>query len=127
MDHFTEFANIFASLAPYRKELMEEAWEVGLPVIRHPFIHYPSDPVFWNMSSEQFMLGEDIMIAPVLDKGKSHVDIYLPAGEWVHAFTGHTFSSSGESIRLEAPIGTPAVLIKADSKVLQYFNFSITK
>lgn len=31
----------------------------------------------------EFLLGEDILVAPVLEEGKISRDIYLPRGKWV--------------------------------------------
>ena len=44
LEHFVRFAKIYAAWKPYRMELVKEASETGLPVVRHPFIHYPQDP-----------------------------------------------------------------------------------
>ena len=33
----------------------------------------------------EYLLGEDILVAPVLDKGATSRDIYLPKGEWQDA------------------------------------------
>ncbi|KAJ4441065.1 hypothetical protein ANN_10915 [Periplaneta americana] len=41
----------------------------------------PTDEVALKIDSE-FLLGEDILVAPVLDEGARHRDIYLPAGRW---------------------------------------------
>ena len=50
-------------------ELVKEASETGLPVVRHPFIHYPNDPEVPGLEY-QFMVGTELMVAPVLDPGR---------------------------------------------------------
>ena len=59
---------IYAAWKPYRMELVKEASETGLPVVRHPFIHYPNDPEVLGLEY-QFMVGPELMVAPVLDPG----------------------------------------------------------
>src|SRR5690625_4698250 len=75
--HVGKFGKIFRALAPYRKELMKEAQSKGAPVVRPLFFHYPDDENTYHIQYEQFMLGKDLIVAPVLDKGKEKVEVYL--------------------------------------------------
>lgn len=96
---------------------MREAAGTGLPVVRHPFIHYPDDREVYGLQ-KQFMVGPDFMVAPVLDKGAESVEVYLPAGEWVHVWTGERYGSAGEGLyeTVDAPIGEPAVFYREGSE-----------
>lgn len=91
-------------------ELVEEASETGLPVVRHPLIHYPEDPEVYGLRY-QFMVGRELMVAPVLDPGEKTVEVYLPAGRWVHLWSGRRYGSRDGGTRptVHAPIGEPAV------------------
>jgi alpha-glucosidase (family GH31 glycosyl hydrolase) len=97
-------------------ELVKEASETGLPVLRHPFIHYPDDPGMPGLEY-QFMVGPELMFAPVLDPGQDSVEVYLPADRWVHLFTGKRYGSPRRGVHetVPAPIGEPAVFYKEDS------------
>jgi alpha-glucosidase len=121
MAHFSRMARVYLALAEYRKELVREAAETGLPVVRHLFIHYPDDPKVYNLSFEEFMLGPDFLIAPVLDKGAEKVQAYLPAGKWVHLWTGQEFGQDekGTRITVAAPFGQPGVFYKKGSKAAE--------
>lgn len=115
--HFARFARVYAALAPYRIELGREASERGLPVVRHPWLHYPDDPQALTLEL-QFMLGPDVMVAPVLDQDRSRVSLYLPAGSWSHLWTGETCErSEGQWYSVAAPPGAPAVFCRAGSEV----------
>ncbi len=115
--HFSRLAKVYAAWEPYREELVREASETGLPVVRHPFIHYPKDPEVYDLE-EQFMVGSEIMVAPVLDAGAEWVEVYLPAGRWVHLWSGESYGSDeGIHTMVKAPIGEPAVFYKKDSEV----------
>jgi sulfoquinovosidase len=116
MEHFVRFAKVYAAWKPYRMELVKEASETGLPVVRHPYIHYPDDPGVLNLRY-QFMVGAGLMVAPVLDPGTDTVEVYLPAGGWVHLWTGDIYGSPDRGVyeRVSAPIGEPAVFFKKDS------------
>ena len=116
LTHFARFAKIYAAWKPYRMELVKEASETGLPVLRHPFIHYSNDPEVSGLEY-QFMVGPELMVAPVLDPGEDSVEVYLPAGKWVHLWTGERYGSPQRGINemVPAPIGEPAVFYKEDS------------
>jgi alpha-glucosidase len=69
------------------------------------------------------MIGADFMVAPVLDPETTKVDVYLPKGSWTHLFTGQIHNhSQGKTINVAAPIGTPAVFYKTESKPGQQFR-----
>ncbi len=117
LEHFVRFAKIYAAWKPYRMALVREASEKGLPVVRHPFVHYPHDLGVLDLNY-QFMVGPEIMVAPVLDPGTDTVEVYLPAGGWVHLWTGTTYGSPERGVRetIPAPIGEPAVFYKEGSE-----------
>ncbi len=108
---FANYSQLFKALTPYRKALMAEAALYGYPLVRHPILHFPEDPKVFNIT-QQFMYGSDFWVAPVVDKNRKSVDTYLPKGEWIHLWTGRTFSSEGETFEVAAPLGQPAVFFK---------------
>jgi alpha-glucosidase len=116
LTHFARFAKIYTAWKPYRMELVKEASETCLPVLRHPFIHYPNDPEVPGLKY-QFMVGPELMFAPVLDPGEDSVEVYLPAGRWVHLWTGKLYGLSQRGVYepVLAPIGEPAVFYKENS------------
>jgi alpha-glucosidase (family GH31 glycosyl hydrolase) len=121
--HFSRFAKIYASWKPYRIELVKEAYETRLPVVRHPFVHYPDDPEVYGLDY-QFMVGRNLMVAPILDPGKEKVEVYLPAGRWVHLWSGRKYGSLDKGVyeRVRAPIGEPAVFYEERSDLGHWFR-----
>ncbi len=116
MAHFARFAKVYAAWFPYRKELVREGSEMGLPVVRHPWIHYWTDPEVLKIVYQQFLVGSELMVAPVLAPGVAKVRVYLPAGRWVHLWTDKVYGGSvGEYIEADAPMGYPAVFYKEGS------------
>jgi alpha-glucosidase len=115
--HFARLAEVYATWKPYRTKLVEEAAGTGLPVVRHPFIHYPHDPEVYGLEY-QFMVGPDLMVAPVLDPGEEEVEVYLPAGRWVHLWSGKEYGSAERGVyeTVPAPIGEPAVFYEEGSE-----------
>jgi alpha-glucosidase len=106
---------IYKGLVPYRKKLVAEASAKGHPVVRHLFLHYPDDPNTHDIRY-QFLLGPDLMVAPVLDKGATSVEMYFPEGDtWTDLWTGADVGEAGHWVRRPAPMGKPAVFLRKGS------------
>ncbi|XP_014491147.1 uncharacterized protein LOC106753805 [Vigna radiata var. radiata] len=124
MSHFARFAKVYKAWTFYRIQLVKEAAQKGLPVCRHLFLHYPTDERVQHLSYQQFLVGSEFLVVPVLDKGKRKVKAYFPLGEsssWFHIWTGKVFSKQGSEEWVEAPIGYPAVFVKVGSHVGEIF------
>jgi alpha-glucosidase len=63
------------------------------------------------------MVGAEFMVAPVLDAGQAKARAYLPAGQWVHLWSGKQYGDAGRGVYVEvdAPLGQPAVFYQARS------------
>ena len=63
------------------------------------------------------MVGSEFMVAPVLDPDEENVEVYLPAGRWVHLWSGRRYGSLNKGVyeTVGAPIGEPAVFYKEGS------------
>jgi sulfoquinovosidase len=118
--HYARFTRIFALLAPYRRALMHEALVKGYPLVRPLLLHFPGDPTAVLMW-QQFLLGEDLLVAPVLDPGRSRMRVYLPAveGGWVDVWTNALHGkdgTAGEWVMVSAPLGQPPVFYRYNSR-----------
>ncbi|KAI7990402.1 Sulfoquinovosidase [Camellia lanceoleosa] len=124
LTHFARLAKVYKAWKFYRIQLVKEASQKGLPVCRHLFLHYPDDDHVHSLSYEQFLVGDEILVVPVLDKGKKNVKVYFPVGEscsWKHIWTGNLYTKQGSEAWVEAPIGYPAIFVKADSVIGETF------
>lgn len=108
---FARFAKVHQAWGFLRKRLADEAAATGLPVVRHPWIHFPDDPALWRLRHEQFLVGDALLVAPVLDPGVDHAAVHLPAGRWTHVWSGATHGDPARAtkINIPAPLGQPAV------------------
>ena len=118
LDFFAKFSRIFASLKPYRDNLMYEAENRGYPMIRHMALEFPDDEICWDLV-DQYMFGSDMLVAPVMDPNKQKAKAYLPRGKWVHIWSGNLFDlKQGRWIEdIDAPLGMPPVFVKKGSLV----------
>ncbi len=114
--HFARFARVYAALGDYRKKLCIDARDSGLPLVRHPWLHWPDDAVVRTLEM-QFALGNEFMVAPVLDPGTNHVRIYLPKGEWTHLWSGQSITmETGDWLVCATVLGAPAVFYNVAGK-----------
>ncbi|GMJ12170.1 hypothetical protein HRI_004886200 [Hibiscus trionum] len=124
LSHFARFAKVYKAWKFYRVQLVKEAAQKGLPICRHLFLHYPDDDRVQSLSYQQFLVGSEILVVPVLHKGKKNVKAYFPAGEtciWQHIWTGKLYRKHGSEARVEAPLGYPAVFVKVGTTVGETF------
>ena len=70
------------NLRPYIQKQFDIASEKGYPVIRPMFFHHPDDEICYTLDS-QYFFGDDIIFAPIVGKGQTEKDVYIPDGEWV--------------------------------------------
>jgi alpha-glucosidase len=79
------------------------------PAVRPLFYDFPDDEALWA-DSDDFLLGRDILVAPVVDPGLDHRRVRLPAGaDWRDAATGRVHRG-GAAIDLPAPLDQPPFL-----------------
>jgi alpha-D-xyloside xylohydrolase len=90
-------------LRPYVMEHMKVAHQTGLPPMRPLFLNFPADPACWDIQ-DQFLLGDDILVAPVVTEGAREREVYLPAGaDWRDAWTGAPVAG-GQWVTAAAPL-----------------------
>ena len=66
--------------------LVAEARETGAPVMRPLFWHYANDPMA-TARGDQFLLGRDLLVAPILEQGSAARAVYLPNEAWYDFWT----------------------------------------
>lgn len=87
---------------PYLYSLFREHERSGEPIMRPLWFEYPEDQKTY-LIADQFMLGRDLMIAPIVKEGTRSRRIYLPAGAWVNWWTGERLDGAKEHI-VDAPL-----------------------
>jgi len=106
-DHFRRFVNVHDALAPELAQWAEEAQVDSVPLVRHMLLEFPDDPQVVELS-EQYMLGPELLVAPVVREAAVTRDVYLPAGTWFHVWSGQQFAGPTRVV-VDAPLGQPPV------------------
>ena len=96
---YRKHVNLRYELIPYYYDLFHEHESNGLPIIRPTLLEFQSDKKLTNQN-DQFMVGEYLLVSPVVLPGQEQKLVYLPDSEygWYDYFNGEKVSS-GYSIR----------------------------
>jgi len=81
------YARLHAALGEYLHVAAEEAVQKGTPIMRPLFFSDPADMATYLIDDE-FLLGADLLVAPVVTEGAITRSVYLPCGEWRDAWSG---------------------------------------
>ena len=103
-------------LHAYTYRYAEEAHRLGHPIIRPLFYEYPEDSRAWEIWDE-FMYGEDILVAPVLQEGVRGREVYLPAGEWRDYWRPDSVYRGPLTLKVSAPVYKTPIFVRATSEV----------
>jgi alpha-D-xyloside xylohydrolase len=74
-------------LMPYIYAQAALACAQGLPMLKSLLLCYPRDPGCWLVEDE-YLLGNDLLVAPLMEEGVHHRSVYLPPGSWINYQTG---------------------------------------
>ncbi|HOC31522.1 MAG TPA: glycoside hydrolase family 31 protein [Armatimonadota bacterium] len=102
-------------LLPYLYTVFEEITRTGMPVMRPLFLQYPDDPKTACIEDE-FLIGSDLLCAPILDEGRYSRELYLPKGLWYDYWSGECLEG-GRKITASAPIDVLPLFARAGSAI----------
>lgn len=119
-DEFTKINRASVELRykflPYIYSLFREHERNGSPVMRPLWYEFPNDKQTY-LVNDQYMLGGDILVAPVVKDGMRTRGIYLPLGaEWIDWWTG-TKLESGKTHYLQTPLDRLPIFVRVGSVV----------
>ena len=90
-----EFMRLRQRLMPTLYTLAWEAAQRGLPLARPLWWAEPRDPALWPID-DTFLLGEALLVAPVVEGGGTRRKLRLPAGDWYDLWDGTLQRGPGE-------------------------------
>jgi alpha-glucosidase len=99
------------ALKPYLYDLLRHYREEFEPMWRPLFYDFPGDPRCTD-ESDTYMLGSQLLIAPVCVPNTRTLGLYLPAGTGWTDFWRGTRIAGGRDVRVEAPLGRPVVFVR---------------
>ena len=89
-------------LMPYLYGTFLHAAETGAPIQRPLVFDYQYDPTVRDVD-DQYLLGADLLVAPVTTPGQTARHVYLPSGRWYDWYSGHGVSG-GQFVLVQTPM-----------------------
>ena len=90
-------------LLPYLYTLFREHTETGAPPMRPLWFEYPDDQRTYTIE-DQYLVGRDLLVAPVVREAATKRGVYFPKGDdWVDWWTGQRYEG-GKDAQIEAPL-----------------------
>jgi len=109
--NFKKYDEMRYRLAPYLYSAMYENHLTGKPMMRALVLDYQNDPNVYDIT-DQYLLGNDLMVCPVTTKGAKTRTVYLPEGNWVNYWTGEKHSGK-QYLNVLCPLDQIPIFIKS--------------
>ncbi len=122
VDIYRKYVKLHYRFLPYIYDLLHEEQSNGLPVMRPLVMHYENDPVTFNLNDE-FLVGEKLLVAPVVNPGETVRKVYLPEGLWYSLEKGERYQGPGFILE-DAPLDHMPIFVKAGSVIPLYDEMS---
>jgi alpha-glucosidase (family GH31 glycosyl hydrolase) len=106
------FARQRQRLVPYLAGQARVSVDTARPLMRGLFFEWPSDARVWDFPF-QYLLGDDMLVAPVVEPDAERSEVYLPEGEWVDAWTRER-AAGPTVVTRAAPIDEIPVYLRRD-------------
>jgi sulfoquinovosidase len=119
LQHFARMSALHVELKSYIEHAVKEYLKTGLPVMRHPFLHYERDEQVHELRY-QYLFGRDLLVAPVYLPGVNSWKVYLPEDEWAFLWNHIPYAKGWHTV--EAPLGQPPVFFRVNSHWLEMFR-----
>ncbi|WP_399217225.1 TIM-barrel domain-containing protein [Streptomyces sp. SAJ15] len=115
LEHATAALRERRRLLPYFVTLAHVARRTGAPYARPVWWRWPQDRALRDCE-DAFLLGDSLLVAPVLEEGVERRAVRLPRGRWYDTATGRAYEGPGR-VWLDAPLARVPVLARAGSVV----------
>jgi alpha-glucosidase len=108
-----DFMHLRVQLMPYLYTLAWQTSQTGLPLVRPIFWGEENNADLWDIE-DAFLLGDSILVAPVLEEGVFSRQVFLPGGRWVEFWSDHFMEGPGQ-VTLDAPLDRIPILVRSGS------------
>ncbi len=113
IDAYRKYAKLRMAMLPYIMEETAKCCQSGVPMMRALWVEFPQDNRAGTIF-DQYMFGDELMVAPVVEEGMNGREVYVPQGEWRNIFTGECFSGN-ETYYMKAEVDEIIVLQRKGS------------
>jgi len=113
VERFRNIIELRERLRPYLFAQTRKAIALSRPLMRPLFFEFPEDKKIWE-SRFQWMLGESILVAPIVEEGAFSREVLLPDSEkWVDSHTGEVFHG-GQFVSVSAEVDSVPTFVRQE-------------
>lgn len=110
-DAIREAIQLRYRLMPYMYTAFAQHAFYGMPIVRPIFMAEPNNPNIRDID-DSFMLGDNMLVAPILKSDALRRTVYLPDGDWYDFHTNKRYHG-GKLISVEAPLDRIPIFVKS--------------
>lgn len=118
LDIYRRYVGLHHALVPTLEDLADEAHATGAPLVRPLVFNYPNDPQVADLW-DQWLLGDDLIVAPVWRSGDRRRDVYLPEGRWVDFWDRDRIVQGPITLDEHAPLDELPMFAREGSEILR--------
>ena len=93
MDEMRYWHKLHEQLRPYLWKTAQDCVSDSKPIMRPLIYEWPNDINAVNCQNE-YLLGDDLLVAPLLEENATFREVYLPDGVWFDFFDGTEYAGS---------------------------------
>jgi alpha-D-xyloside xylohydrolase len=116
---YAKLAREHMRLVPYLEQIARAAATDGTPTIRPLPLAYPDDDAARAAADAEYLLGPDLLVAPIVTEGAASRIVHLPKGAWIGYWDGARHDGPAE-VTVDAPLGSPPVFVRAGAVLPLY-------
>ena len=108
---FKKYDSLRYRLMPYLYNASYQNHLTGMPLMRALVLNWQDDENVYNIT-DQYMLGDHLMVCPVTTKGAATRTVYLPKGVWFDYWTGKKYTGE-QYVHVVTPLDVLPMFVKA--------------
>ena len=90
---YAQYTALHLALFPYVRTYIQELPATGRPVVRPFGLVYPT---LGQHPSDEYLVGDSLLVAPVVTEGATSRDVWFPPGTWLDWWTGDAITGGVE-------------------------------
>lgn len=120
-EHIRRAMKLRYRMIPYYYSLMERAHETGLPIMEPMCSAFQQDPNCYEEGVD-FMIGDSLLVANVVEKGAKTRKVYLPEGELFYDYYTREAFEGGQTIEFPVDLGSIPMFVRSGGIIPMAIN-----
>jgi alpha-glucosidase (family GH31 glycosyl hydrolase) len=112
IDVYRHYARLHTRLLPYFLVLANQAHKTGKPLTLHPFLLHPDVEAAWSID-DAYYLGPALYVSPVVRRGVTTKQVWLPPGRFVDFDDFRVFEGNGV-VDIDVPLAKLPLFLAED-------------